>query len=67
MVIEHLEHGESLSELFMPQKSYIDEYGISKIQDADVVYPNFKNDTKQLKINKKDLPVEEMRLVVFNI
>jgi ribose-phosphate pyrophosphokinase len=34
MIVEHLEHGESLSELFMPQKSYIDEYGVSKIQAA---------------------------------
>lgn len=53
MVVEHLEHGESLSELFMPQKSYIDEYGVSKIKAANEIYPMFKSDSKQIFIDKK--------------
>lgn len=51
MVVDHLDHGESLSELFIPHKSYIDEYGVSKIITPETVYPQFK-DTKQLLLNE---------------
>jgi len=53
MVIEHLEHGESLSELFIPHKSYIEEYGVSKIHPANEIYPKFKNSSTHMLINKK--------------
>lgn len=43
MIIEHLDRGESLSALFLPKKSYIEEHGVSKIHAANLVYPGFKS------------------------
>ncbi len=52
MIIDHLDHGESLSELFIPQKSYIDEHGVSKVHAQNTVYPQFKANVGDLVINK---------------
>lgn len=41
MIVTHLDQGESLSDLFMPKKSYIEEYGISKVIPQQAVFPKF--------------------------
>jgi ribose-phosphate pyrophosphokinase len=50
MVVQHLDHGESLSDLFMPKKSYIEEYGESKIYPLNVIYPNMVTGNKLLNL-----------------
>jgi len=57
MVIDHLDHGESLSDLFMPKTSYVEDHGVSKLQPANKVYPKFKSDAKKISINTEH-PIE---------
>lgn len=42
LIISNLDQGHSLSELFLPKTNYIDEYGVSKVQPAKIVFPDFK-------------------------
>lgn len=44
LIISNLDQGRSLSELFLPHKSYVEEYGVSKIQPAKIVFPDFKGE-----------------------
>ncbi len=50
MVIDHLDQGESLSDLFLAQKTYTEEFGTSKIVPISSVYPNFKTTIDKLNI-----------------
>jgi len=57
LVVESLDRGESLSTLFVPVKTYIEEYGVSKVLDYQDVYPEFKN-ARGAKLHKKKHPIE---------
>jgi non-canonical (house-cleaning) NTP pyrophosphatase len=53
-MIDRLDQGESLSELFITQKSYIDEYGVSKTYKPDTVLERVRISRNKLKFNESN-------------
>lgn len=53
MIVENLDHGQSLSNLFVPTMTYTQQYGLSRIIKAAEVFPDFKT-TAKLKIKDRN-------------